>query len=150
MRWARKVVMWGLLLGLAGVFGYAGVVKVLDPAGFALSVQRYRLLPGWAVEAVAWYLPWLEVVCAAGCVVGWGKARVRAASLGLITVMLVVFLVAIGSAWWRGLDIDCGCFGGSEASAGYAGLVLRDIGLLAAAGVVWWLSVGEDKPTDTC
>ncbi|WP_280791045.1 MauE/DoxX family redox-associated membrane protein [Blastococcus sp. CT_GayMR16] len=52
-------------------------------------------------------------------------------------VLLVVFLVGVGSAWARGLRIDCGCFGnGGEVAAGetaYPLEVLRDVGLLLIA-----------------
>jgi hypothetical protein len=50
---------------------------------------------------------------------------------------MVVFLVGVGSAWARGLQIDCGCFGGGgEVAAGrtgYPGEVARDVGLLLVA-----------------
>jgi uncharacterized membrane protein YkgB len=50
-----------------------------------------------------------------------------------VTGMTIVFMVAIGSAWARGLDISCGCFGKDEVSTNYPSLVLRDGLLLAAA-----------------
>lgn len=49
-------------------------------------------------------------------------------------VMLAVFIAAIASAWARGLQIDCGCFGGGgEVAAGqtaYASEIARDTALL--------------------
>jgi hypothetical protein len=49
----------------------------------------------------------------------------------------VVYLAAIGSAWARGLQIDCGCFSsGGEVAAGrtaYPLDLLRDAGLLLVA-----------------
>ncbi len=32
------------------------------------------------------------------------------AMLGLV----LAFTISVGSAWWRGLDISCGCLGGTE------------------------------------
>ena len=56
--------------------------------------------------------------------------------------MSVMFLAAIGSAWWRGLDIACGCFGKDEISTDFRTLILRDLALLAAVTVLfvheWW------------
>jgi hypothetical protein len=52
-------------------------------------------------------------------------------------VLLVVFLVGIVSAWARGLQIDCGCFGGGgqvDASAtAYPWEVTRDTAMLLVA-----------------
>jgi hypothetical protein len=52
-------------------------------------------------------------------------------------VLAAVFLVAVGSAWARGLQIDCGCFGGGgQVAAGrtaYPAEVARDAGLLVVA-----------------
>lgn len=41
-----------------------------------------------------------------------------------VMLMALVFMAAIGSAMARGLVIDCGCFGGGEASALGMGLAL--------------------------
>ena len=53
------------------------------------------------------------------------------------SVLLVVFIVGVGSAWARGLQIDCGCFGnGGQVAAGqtaYPAEVARDVGLLIVA-----------------
>ena len=58
-------------------------------------------------------------------------------------VLLLVFIGATASVWARGLQIDCGCFGGGGRSAADATSYLRDIGrdglllcvaLLVAAG----------------
>jgi uncharacterized membrane protein YphA (DoxX/SURF4 family) len=61
---------------------------------------------------------------------------VRTAALAS-AVLLVVFLVGVGSAWARGLAIDCGCFGGggqiAAADTAYPTEVLRDAALLVVA-----------------
>jgi uncharacterized membrane protein YkgB len=46
---------------------------------------------------------------------------------------LAVFIVAIVSAWARGLDIDCGCFGKGNISSNYTWLLVRDLLMLASA-----------------
>jgi hypothetical protein len=52
-------------------------------------------------------------------------------------VLLLVFVGAVASAWARGLQIDCGCFGdGGQVAAGrtaYPVEILRDLALLLAA-----------------
>jgi hypothetical protein len=53
---------------LAAVFIYAGAVKALDPVQFASDIDNYKILP-WPVSvALAFYLPWLEILCALGLV----------------------------------------------------------------------------------
>jgi hypothetical protein len=57
-------------------------------------------------------------------------------------VLFVAFIIGISSAWARGLEIDCGCFGGGGqlegASSKYPGEIARDVGLLLAS---MWLVV---------
>ena len=97
---------------LAAVFIYAGVAKGLDPAAFAGAIDGYRLLPHPAGAALASYLPWIEI--AAGLGVLWPRLRLGAFSL--LFFLCLVFGIAIASAWIRGLDITCGCFGGGAAA----------------------------------
>ena len=55
----------------------------------------------------------------------------------VLVIVLVVFIAAVGSAWARGLQIDCGCFGnGGQVAAGetsYPAEILRDVALLLVA-----------------
>jgi uncharacterized membrane protein YphA (DoxX/SURF4 family) len=56
--------------------------------------------------------------------------------------LLSCFIVAVASAAARGLSVDCGCFGGGgplpPGQAHYAGVIIRDIGLLLVAGWLVW------------
>jgi putative oxidoreductase len=93
-----------------GVFLVAGVLKVLDPARFAADIDHFRLLPYFAVAPLALYLPWLEVICGLAVLVGaW-----RRSALVLLLALTIVFIAIITSAWMRGLDIRCGCFGAAS------------------------------------
>ncbi len=61
----------------------------------------------------------------------------------LSCLLLVAFIVGIASAWARGLQIECGCFGGGggpavNASAAYPWELARDVGLLAASAWLVW------------
>jgi hypothetical protein len=50
---------------------------------------------------------------------------------------MIVFIIAIAQAWARGLNIDCGCFGGGGAvepgQTKYLQEILRDIVLVFLA-----------------
>ena len=131
-----------LRLVVGGIFVYAGVVKILDPAQFANDVANYRLLPSVLVNFVAITLPWVETVAGILMVMGFwlpGSALV-------ITGLMGVFLVAIGQALARGLDINCGCFGTIEGGKIDALTLARDVTLfVCAAWLCWRASAAESN-----
>ena len=136
MEWRSGAGPWlrtGARILLGGVFVVAGVLKVPDPAAAVRAVRAYQLLPEPAVAPVAFGLPVLEIAVGLALLAG---VFVRTAAI-TSAVLLVVFLTAVGSAWARGLQIDCGCFGnGGEVAAGqtaYPLEVLRDAALLLIA-----------------
>src|SRR4051794_6340587 len=122
----------GARLVLGGVFVVAGALKIPDPAAAVRAVQAYRLMPEPLVAPVAFGLPVVEIAVGLALLLG---VFVRTAAIAA-AVLLVVFLVAVGSAWARGLQIVCGCFGnGGEVGAGptaYPLEGLRDSALLLA------------------
>ena len=120
-----------LILGV--VLLVAGGIKVADPVTSEQAVAAYQLLPHALVTPVGWGLPFLEMALGLLLLVGYGT-RIAAAIAGLL---MVLFIAAVGSAWARGLSIDCGCFGGggqvAPGQTQYLQEILRDVGLLALA-----------------
>jgi uncharacterized membrane protein YphA (DoxX/SURF4 family) len=120
-----------LLLGV--VLVVAGALKLPDPAAAMRAVRAYRLLPEALVGPLAFGLPVVEIAVGLALLAG---VFVRTAALAA-AVLMAVFIVAVASAWARGLQIDCGCFGGGgQVAAGqtaYPGEVARDVGLLLVA-----------------
>ncbi len=96
---------------VATVLLVAATPKLLDPAGFAVAVANYRLLSPPANYAVALGLPWIECLVALGLLFSPAAARRGAWLLGI--GLSVLFFGVVASAWARGLDIACGCFGGA-------------------------------------
>jgi putative oxidoreductase len=134
---SRTEKILGLILRwfLGSVFIYAAVGKIWNPAGFAEQIDNYRLLPWILVTCVAFILPWIELLSAIFLLIGrW----LRGASLWMIA-MNAVFILAITSAMWRGLDIDCGCFSlqAQASRVGFQRLVEDGIFLLAAMMIFW-------------
>ena len=114
-------------LVLAVIFIYAGIQKFLQPDVFFEEIEAYRLLPNAVAYFGAYFLPPLEIVVGIGILF---KATMKWSAL-LIIALNVVFIFAILSAWIRGLDIDCGCFGESDEpiahySIYYAKIIIRD------------------------
>jgi uncharacterized membrane protein YphA (DoxX/SURF4 family) len=137
----RSWVLVGLLarLVVGGVWVVAGALKLPDPDESVRAVRAYDLLPEAVVPLVGHALPVVEVLVGACLLVGLltrGSAIVSA-------LLLTAFIVGISSAWARGLQIECGCFGGGagpaqNAAAKYPWEIARDVGLLAlSAWLVW-------------
>lgn len=108
----------------------AGAIKLPDPASSVRAVRAYDLLPEGVVPTVGHLLPAVEIVVGTALVLG---VLTRGAALAS-SVLFVLFVVAISSVWARGIEIECGCFGGGGAKAGasssYPWEIARDLGLL--------------------
>lgn len=127
--WTANVVAWVF----GAIFIWAGWLKVQDPAQFLVSIRGYRLLPDPFAAWVALALPWLEIFAGLSVLTGW----LRRGGLFLLNASLVVFGIALLTAWTRGLDIDCGCFGSGKGTTTIVEALVRDVVLLAAG---WWLA----------
>ena len=125
----------GLLarLTLGGVLFAAGYLKVGTPDKSQMAVRAYEMLPISVANLLGLILPPIEIVIGALLILG-ALTRVMAA-LGGFT--MIVFIIAIAQAWVRGLNIDCGCFGGGGSVAPgetkYLQEILRDLGLVFLA-----------------
>lgn len=127
-----------LRLILAAVFIAAAAGKIIDPTDFLEDIQNYRLVPYFLAAVTAVVLPWLELFCAFFLIINrWVKPVAF-----ILMVLNVVFIMAITSALWRGLDIECGCFSGS-ARVGIMRIV-EDCLLLAASAMLFYLT-GMEK-----
>ena len=94
-------------LFVGGVFIYAGAIKAHDPLRFAYDVDNYKILP-WAVSVrLAFYLPWLEIVCGIALIFRF----LYRGGLSILIALSLIFIGATVAAKARGLDITCGCFG---------------------------------------
>jgi putative oxidoreductase len=133
-----KVINFLLRLGLGGFFIYAGVEKIIDPAGFSQNIGNYQMVRHDWLNLMAITLPWTEVVAGLLLITGpWKRASAVA-----IAFMLVVFLVAIASAMHRGLNINCGCTGTvGGTKVGFQKLA-EDTAMLAVA--VWLIFREKD------
>jgi uncharacterized membrane protein YphA (DoxX/SURF4 family) len=130
-------------LWLAWVFLEAAVPKILDPRTFGLSIATYQILPLHLINVMAIVLPWLELLCAVGLIVG---VLTRASALTVIG-LCIMFIVAIVMAIRKDIQMtSCGCFA-PEAEATMKSLtyayVWRDVGYAAAALYVLLLDDGR-------
>jgi uncharacterized membrane protein YphA (DoxX/SURF4 family) len=111
-----------LVLGM--LFIIASADKLADPSVFAGTIGNYRIMSTDLALVVATFLPWLELLCGLGILLG---VRVHTNS-AILAGLLVVFTISVIAALLRGLDISCGCF-------------TQD----PEAGKIGWLKVGENS-----
>ncbi|WP_235737844.1 DoxX family protein [Nocardioides alcanivorans] len=127
-----------LRLVTGGVWIVAGAMKLPDPAASVRAVRAYDLLPEAIVPTVGHLLPVLEVAVGACLILG---LLVRGMSV-ISALLFLAFIIGIASAWSRGLQIDCGCFGGGgfdpDASDAYPRDIARDVALMAASLWLVW------------
>ena len=133
-------------LVLAAVFLWAAWGKIADPEAFALAVYRYRILPAWAVNAFALWLPWIEVLAALALLLP--NRRAAAAGAALAAGMLAAFTAAYAAALARGLSIACGCFTlRADAAAGGWTTLARNAGLFLLAAAAFAEAFFRRNPT---
>lgn len=141
---AAKIGPWvGLVfrLVLAGILGYAGIIKVFEDGGARLAILAYRVFPPDWAPFLGWAMPALEILLAILLLVG---LFTRWAAL-LSGLLMLGFIAGIASVWIRGYSIDCGCFGGGGdispegLNARYATEIVRDaiFALMAGFLVIW-------------
>lgn len=99
----------------------AGVSKLGNPEDFLANIYAYRFpFPDFLLRTIAMGIPWLEFISGVLIISGgllFGEACAWAA------VLLTAFLLASVSAWARGLEIGCGCFGPETLAESQGGLL---------------------------
>ena len=141
----RKLAVIICRLALAAIFLLASIPKIIAPQEFALAIFRYQLLPDAAINLMAIFLPWVELVAAIAILLPSTSDGAAALLFGL----LAVFTAAIAINLIRGIDISCGCFT-LDPDAGPIGWweVARDVGFLAMAGFVLWGTEDGKRKTE--
>jgi uncharacterized membrane protein YphA (DoxX/SURF4 family) len=103
---SNKIFLFVIRLIIGGVFIYAAYDKIIHPDEFAKAINNYKILPLFLVNIMAIVLPVLELVTGLLLILG----IFTKANTAIIATLLIVFIIALTSAWIRGLDINCGCF----------------------------------------
>jgi uncharacterized membrane protein YphA (DoxX/SURF4 family) len=118
---------------LGAVFAYAGYLKLREPWPlFAMGIDAYHIVPYRFLEPLARTLPMAEVAIGLWLMVGfWPRLPST-----IVSLLLMVFFVAMVHAKLAGQQIDCGCFGPGDPISKWT--LLRDGSMLAASLLVTW------------
>ena len=100
--WMELAARW--ILGIT--FIYASYHKIFAPAEFAKIVYGYGLFPHGAINLIAIFLPFLELVTGLALILG---IYTRSAVV-IIIGMLAAFIVVLSINLLRGHEFNCGCF----------------------------------------
>ncbi|PYK61743.1 MAG: hypothetical protein DME43_01760 [Verrucomicrobia bacterium] len=129
-----KSFSWRIVaLIIGGTFIYAGLIKAMDPVGFANDIDNYKILPWPLAVRLAFYLPWLEMLCGLALILRFFYRG----GLFILTGLTFVFIAASVVAKVRGLDITCGCFGHASKNWSFSGHLALDIAILIALIALW-------------
>jgi uncharacterized membrane protein YphA (DoxX/SURF4 family) len=129
---ARVALAWLLRLAVGGVLIVAGALKLRAPEAFATEIANYQLFPAVAPYLAA-TLPIAEIVIGLA-VLAAPRAWRRAGALAALA-SFAAFAVAVGSAYFRHINIDCGCFGTGGGPIDALTLT-RNVALMTAAALL--------------
>ncbi|MDE3168354.1 MAG: DoxX family membrane protein [Acidobacteriota bacterium] len=133
--------VWLARLILAGVFIYAGYIKVREPWQlFAAAIAGYELVPMSVGVIIAKTFPWVEIAMGVALLIGW---RLLPIASILTALVMLFFNVMLWRAYLQGKQIECGCFGPGEALNWVT--LLRDGSLLAIAVLVVWHALASSR-----
>ena len=132
----RAVLEWILRIGLAALFIVAGAMKLSNLQAFFRDIHHFELTPPDVSIVLAFLLPWLEIWTGLALIAG----RLYLGAIAICTLLSATFLGAISSAWYRGLDITCGCFGREDNATNFPRHIAMNTAMLAASLALWWLA----------
>lgn len=118
-------VKWTLSILLGGLFLASGGLKLMDPQAFGKAILNYRLVGEFLAWVGALWIPWMEVIGA----IGLFLEKWRRSAIWLLGSLIVVFEVILLITLFRGLDIDCGCFG-TKSTTSVSFALMRNILIL--------------------
>jgi len=133
-----------LLLSLivGGIFIYAAIPKIIAPQAFYLDILGYNIIGGFLAKVLALWIPWMELLAAAGMILGiWYLSSLRILQ-GLLSVFTVLLLLTL----LRGINTDCGCFGSAGGRVTWWHVFGDLVLLLVTTFLISWTKFAREQP----
>lgn len=123
-----------LRIGFGLLLVSASFNKILHPFDFSQAVDNYRLLGETLSRWVAVFMPYFELLAGLCLLFGvWQDAAIP-----LNALLMCAFLVMVLQAFFRHLDIHCGCFTPKGESKIDAWKITENI-LFALGSMLLWI-----------
>ena len=91
---------------LGFIFIYASLDKIVDPISFSSNIDNYHITPIAINNMIALLIPWVELFIVLGLIFN----KYIKGSIMIMLVLLILFIMMLSQAYYRGIDIHCGCF----------------------------------------
>ena len=136
---------------LAGTFLVSSFGKLVDIEHYSVAmVYNFDILPGPLAIGFGWALPFIELACALGLLLG---VLTRLSALG-IALLSTSFFITKAILLSRGMDVECGCFGAIGSTMASWSIYLDPAVFLLAVTVLFspphsrhWVSLGSKLPS---
>ena len=137
-------------LVLAATFLVSSFGKFVDIEHYSVAmVYNFDILPGPLAIAFGWALPFLELACALGLLLGV-LTRLCAAGVALMGISFFITKFILLS---RGADVECGCFGAIGSTMASWSIYLDPALIVLSVPIVFsswktrhWVSLGSRLP----
>lgn len=123
-----------LRVALGGLFLLAAAAKFQNLNLFFASLLELRLSDANTAFVLSRALPAIEALAGLWLILGW-KPFAAAVFGGGLTLLFTLVLL---SAWLRGIQVECFCFGTLPLGATPGAAILRNLLLLAIFGWLAW------------
>ena len=94
------------------IFIYASFSKIIDPISFSSNIDNYHITPIAINNLVALIIPWIELFIGLGLIFN----KYIKGSIVIMIFLLILFIIMISQAYFRGIDLHCGCFKSIQSS----------------------------------
>jgi uncharacterized membrane protein YphA (DoxX/SURF4 family) len=125
------------------IFVAAGISKLIDAQLFLAAIRQIRFLPSWLIHPAGILVLQSEIWIGLGLVSGF-RPRLMA---GLLSALLILFIIVALFVSLDGHTGECGCFGPLMKENFGIGVILRDLLLLGGCAWLWFW--GELRPAST-
>ncbi|NQT27541.1 hypothetical protein HQ585_19460 [candidate division KSB1 bacterium] len=128
-----------LTMGFGALLVFSSFDKIAHPVAFVEMVENYQVIGKSLSLWVAVWIPATEILLGLMLIFGLWPAEGLLLNAGLMSG----FFLLVSQAYLRGLDIECGCYGGEGSTIGPF-KILQNI-VLAALSIWLWIRVRAFK-----